>query len=152
MANETIIIKCGECGTKNRIPLSRINDFPVCGRCRAPLKMPKIYNEPVHVTDQSFESQVLESSYPVLLDCWAPWCQPCQTLSPVLTRLAKKYAGRIKIAKLNVDQNPVTASGYNVLSVPTMLLFKNGQLINALAGTYFEKDIEKHIEYITQDG
>ena len=145
MNTDSIIIKCNSCGTKNRIPKTRLNDNPICGKCRIPLSIGMIYDRPVDVTDQTFKDEVISFPGPVLVDCWAPWCGPCQMITPVLEQLAREDASRIKIAKLNVDENPVTASQYNVQSIPTMLLFKSGKNINRLVGALPKGDIEKHL-------
>jgi len=145
MNPESIIIRCDNCGTKNRIPNNRLNDFPVCGRCHTPLLRSGIYDRPVDITDQTFENEVISYPGPVLLDCWAPWCGPCKMITPVLEQLAREYAGKIKIAKLNVDENPVTSSQFAVQSIPTMLLFKNGKMVNRLVGALPKGEIEKQI-------
>ena len=79
-----------------------------------------------HVTDDNFESEVLQSSEPVLVDYWAEWCGPCKMIAPILDEVAKEYAGKLKIAKLNVDENPNTAMRFNVMSIPTLLVFQPG--------------------------
>ncbi len=150
MTSENIIIKCNNCGTKNRIPVQKVNDLPVCGRCHSPLKVKKEDGSTVIVTDQGFENQVLLSPFPVLLDCWAPWCGPCRMVAPVLDEMAKKYSGRMRIAKLNVDENPIIASKFNIMSIPTMLIFKNGKILNTLVGALPGHEIEKHIQNILQ--
>lgn len=145
MNPDSIIIRCKSCGTKNRIPKNRLNDSPVCGRCHTPLSKEKIYDYPVDITDQTFKDEVISYPGPVLVDCWAPWCGPCQMITPVLEQLAREYAGRIKIAKLNADENPVTASQFAVLSIPTILIFKNGKNVNRLVGAFPKNEIEKNI-------
>ena len=145
MSQDSIIIRCNNCGTKNRIPKDRLNDFPVCGRCHTPLSRGRIYDRPVDITDQTFNGEIISFPGPVLVDCWAPWCGPCQMMAPMLEQLAKDYAGRVKIAKLNVDENPLTASQYHILSIPTMLLFKNGQMVKPLIGALPKGEIEKHL-------
>jgi thioredoxin 2 len=142
---EHIIAACNNCGQKNRIPVSRQNDRPVCGKCRTPLTIENQVTQPVIVTDQNFNQEIDSHKGAVLLDCWAPWCGPCRMMTPVLEELAGNYAGRAKIAKLNVDENPATASRFFVQSVPTILLFKNGQLINTLVGALSRTEIEKHL-------
>jgi len=82
----------------------------------------------VHVTDDSFESDVLNSSDPVLVDYWAEWCGPCKMIGPVLEEIAQKYDGRLKVAKLNIDDNPNTPPRYGIRGIPTLMLFKNGEV------------------------
>ncbi len=148
MDQESIIVLCTHCGTKNRIPKSRLRDNPVCGKCRASLEITVAPAKPVNVTDKTFQREVLSHPGPVLMDCWAPWCGPCRMVAPVLDQLASEYTGRIKITKLNVDENPVTASQYGIQSIPTMLLFKNGKKVNALIGALPKQEIEKHLKTI----
>jgi thioredoxin 2 len=148
MSNESIIIRCNNCSTKNRIPQSRINDRPVCGKCGAQLSIGDFSDQPVDVTDKSFHTDVLSSPEPVIVDCWAPWCGPCRMVAPVLEQLASEYRGRVKIAKLNVDENPRTASQYSIQSIPTMLFFKNGEFVNQLIGALPKREIERHLELL----
>ena len=91
---------------------------------------------------------VLSYTGAVLVDCWAPWCGPCKMVAPVLDQLASEYAGRIKIAKLNVDENPMTASQYGIQSIPTMLLFKNGNQIDKLVGALPKQEIVRHLRTV----
>jgi thioredoxin 2 len=147
MDTDNFIIKCTNCGTKNRISKNRINDQPVCGKCHTILSIGG-YDSPVIVTDQTFQEDVISYPGPVLLDCWAPWCGPCRMIAPILEQLAKEYAGRIKIAKLNVDENPLTASKFAIKSIPTMLLFKNGERVNTLVGALSKSEIEKQLNSI----
>jgi thioredoxin 2 len=142
---ESIIVKCGTCGTKNRISKDRLNDKPVCGKCGERLPSIPKYDHPVDITDQSFENEITQHPGTVLLDCWAPWCGPCKAIAPVLEQLAKEYAGKVKIAKLNVDENPQTASRFGIRSIPTMMLFKNGEMVNTLVGALPKPEIEKHL-------
>jgi len=88
----------------------------------------------LHVNDKSFSSDVLQSELPVLVDFWATWCQPCKSIGPVVDELAKEYAGRVKIAKLNVDENPATPSQYSVRGIPTLILFKGGKVLEQIVG------------------
>lgn len=82
----------------------------------------------VHVTDDSFDNEVLQAGEPVLVDYWAEWCGPCKMIAPVLEEIAGKYSGRVKIAKLNIDDNPNTPPRYGIRGIPTLMLFKNGEV------------------------
>ena len=81
----------------------------------------------LHVTDASFKSEVLESSVPVLVDYWAEWCGPCKMIAPILEEVGKEYAGKLKVAKLNIDDNPKTPGEYGIRGIPTLILFKSGK-------------------------
>ena len=101
---------------------------------------------PVHVTDQSFQRDVLDSEVPVLVDFWAAWCGPCHMVAPILEAMAQKYAGQIKVAKLNVDQNRMRASQYQAISIPMLLMFKNGLPVGKLVGAHPQPNIERMIQ------
>jgi thioredoxin 2 len=149
MTGNSIIIPCPRCGTKNRIPADRKGGRAVCGKCKTPLPLPGSYaNHPVEVTDQSFSREVLQQAGPVLVDCWAPWCGPCRTVGPILDRLAEEYAGRVKIAKLNTDQNQRIAGQYQIQSIPTLLFFKGGRLVNRQVGALPGNEIERLLRSI----
>ena len=85
-------------------------------------------------TDKNFQSEVLDSAQPVLVDFWAPWCGPCRMIAPMIEELATEYKGAIKIGKLNIDESPQTPTSYNVSGIPTLLIFKAGQVVSQLVG------------------
>jgi thioredoxin 1 len=91
-------------------------------------------NEPIHVSDASFEKAVLQSTIPVIVDFWAPWCTPCKMVAPVLDKLAKEYDGKLLIAKVNTDDNPEWAGKYGVQGIPTMLFVANGKIVHRQVG------------------
>ena len=99
--------------------------------------------EAVEVTDATFEAEVLNSETPVVLDFWAEWCAPCRQLTPIIEQLAEKYQGRIKVVKLNIDDNPVTPGRYEVRAIPTVLAFQNGQVIQQLQGVRPKAEFEE---------
>lgn len=88
----------------------------------------------VQVNDKNFEVEVLQSDLPVLVDFWATWCGPCKSVSPIVDDLSKEYSGRVKVAKLNVDENPATPSQYGVRGIPTLILFKGGKILEQIVG------------------
>lgn len=97
-------------------------------------------------TDQNFEEEVLKSSQPVLVDFWAEWCPPCRALAPTIERLADAYAGKIKVGKVDTDSNRNTALKYNISSIPTVMLFKNGQVVQKFVGLRPERDYKEVLD------
>ena len=97
-------------------------------------------------TDQTFEQEVLQSNTPVVVDFWAEWCQPCRAVSPIIEELAKEYEGKVKVGKLNVDENPQTASKYGIMSIPSILFFKGGQPVKTMNGAQSKENYKKGIE------
>ncbi len=103
-------------------------------------------SKPIDVTDSSFQSEVLESSIPVLVDFWAAWCPPCKMIALVIEELAQQYAGKLKVCKLNVDSNSATATQYGIMSIPTLLLFKQGKLVDQIVGTVPKQHLVSRLE------
>lgn len=104
----------------------------------------------INVTDATFEMEVIKSQIPVLVDFWAQWCGPCQMQNPILEEVAKEFEGKIKVAKLNVDDNPATASQYSIMSIPTLILFKGEEVVKQMIGVQSKENLVKEIKKITQ--
>src|SRR5437868_5081665 len=130
---DTELIRCPACGATNRVPSERLRSGsqPVCGRCKTPLA---VTAHPLTVTDANFASEVEASQLPVLLDLWAPWCGPCRMIAPVIEQLAAELAGRVKVGKLNTDENRRTQARFGVRSIPTLLILKDGREVDRLVG------------------
>jgi thioredoxin len=148
------VIDCAKCSAKNRVDENRLADSEAkCGRCGAKLEAGAEKGagnggamKPQIITDASFQQEVLGASGPpMLVDCWAPWCGPCRIVGPIMDQLAAEADGRYRIAKLNVDENPMTASRYQIASIPTMLIFKNGALIDRIVGAQPKQAIAERL-------
>ncbi len=134
------LVICKNCGSKNRVDPNRaLRSVARCGRCGELLESPTNQAQTpaagvLVVTDDSFERDVLKSPGVSLVDCWAPWCGPCRMIGPIMEQLAAESNGRYRIAKLNVDDNPHAASQFQIQSIPTMLIFKDGKLVDRIIG------------------
>jgi thioredoxin 2 len=144
-ASESKLIPCASCGATNRVPLEKLrgNVQPVCGRCKSPLGLA---SHPVVVTDANFAREVGQSPLPVLLDMWAAWCGPCRMIAPVVEQLAAELAGRVRVGKLNVDENPQVAARFGVQSIPTLLVLKNGREVDRLVGVQPKQEILRRLQ------
>lgn len=139
------IVRCQSCGANNRVDREKIaqGNEAVCARCKQPLKAS---TKPITVTDATFAAAVEHSPLPVLLDLWAPWCGPCRMIAPVLEELAAEMAGRVRIAKLNIDENQATAARFNVLSIPTLLILESGREVDRIIGAMPKSEIRQRLE------
>jgi thioredoxin 1 len=101
---------------------------------------------PKHIMDTEFESEVIRSEIPAVVDFWAEWCAPCKLLEPAIEKLADELRGKVKFYKLNVDDNPQTTSNYGIMSIPTLIIFKDGKPVNQLVGVRPKEELKKFIE------
>lgn len=147
--NDVEMVRCAVCGAMNRVPLDKIQGGrePVCGRCKSPLRVPA---GPLAVTDATFAEQVERSPLPVLLDMWAPWCGPCRMVAPVMEQLSAELAGRVRVAKMNVDENPVTSGRFRIQSIPALLVFRNGREVDRIVGAQPKTEIMRRIQPLVQ--
>lgn len=144
---ETQLIPCPACGVKNRVPVEKLRQGlePVCGRCKSDLSAS---THPLIATDGNFEQEIERSPLPVLVDMWAPWCGPCRMIAPIVEQLAAELAGQVRVAKLNTDENPMTASRFNVRSIPTLLVLKDGKEIDRLVGAFPKQEILRRLQAV----
>jgi|SRR5579871_4354225 len=143
-STEALLVRCSDCSAVNRVPQEKVDQRldPVCGRCKKPLR---IY-EPMTITDANFFTEVERAPGLVLIDMWAPWCGPCRMVAPIVEQLAREWAARVRVGKLNIDENPSTAERFNVRSIPTVLIFKDGREIGRVVGAQPKSEIVSRLE------
>ncbi len=143
-SEDSVIYACSACGKPNRILRTRLRDDPSCGQCKQ-----KVFpRKPVTITDASWKKEVEDSPIPVLVDFWAPWCGPCRAVAPVLETIAGERAGKLKIAKLNVDENPTTAARFAVQAIPTMIIFRGPLEVDQIRGALPKAALEDRIDRV----
>jgi thioredoxin 2 len=144
------VLRCTECGAKNRIPADKMHVEARCGKCGAGLQTGDLLaGHPLIVTDGTFIRKVLKSPLPVLLDCYAPWCGACRLIDPFIEELAGEWSGRIRVGKLNVDENKGVASKFQISGTPTLLIFDNGKLKERFTGALSKQHImQKMVPYL----
>ena len=138
------LIRCPACEATNRVPLDKLQSglAPVCGRCKTPLPVSSV----ITVTDATFPEEVERSTLPVLVDMWAEWCGPCRMIAPAVEQLAKEMAGRLKVAKLNIDENPATAARFQIQSIPALLVLKDGREVDRMIGVQPKSEIARRLQ------
>src|SRR5437764_672509 len=141
------MVRCPTCGATNRVPNDRLREGlkPVCGRCKTVLALD---NHPITITDANFTNEVEQSPLPVLLDLWAPWCGPCRMVAPAIEELAVELAGRVRVCKLNVDENPMTSARFQVRGIPALLIFRNGREVDRIVGAQPKSAIARRVEQV----
>jgi thioredoxin 2 len=146
MSPENFVVICSRCRAKNRIRGDRWGDPAACGKCHTPLPSSAAFPErTVDVFDWNFKGQVLDFPGSVLVEFFAPWCGYCQRLAPVIDELGREYAGRVKVALLNIDLNGKTASEYGIQSTPALFFYKKGRLLDRVQGALPKEEIERHL-------
>ncbi|MHB8810551.1 MAG: thioredoxin [Desulfobulbaceae bacterium] len=140
----SVIIQCPACGAKNRVPAEKQHLRPKCGRCGQGLAGAG-HGTVRELDDLSFNRIVNESALPVLVDFYSPTCGPCRMLAPVIDTIARNFAGRLLVAKLDTSRHQMAASRYQIRGVPTLLFFKNGSLVEQMVGAAPQAEIERRI-------
>ncbi|WP_456385887.1 thioredoxin [Desulfolithobacter sp.] len=143
---DTITV-CPACGAKNRIPAAKAHLKPKCGRCGQPMPAGTT-GSVVELGDHNFQQVTSGSSLPVLVDFYSPTCGPCQMLAPVIDKIARNYAGRAIVGKLDASRHQMTASRFQIRGVPTLLFFKNGQVVDQLVGAVPQQEIEQRLNVL----
>jgi len=129
--NNLAILRCRNCETKNRVKLEKISSLPLCGKCGNKLKIPE---GTISIEGSEFSREVLAETIPTALDFWAPWCGPCRMMGPILDDIARSYPGRIKVVKINSDENPNLSMKFGIQGIPTLILFRDGKEVNRMVG------------------
>jgi thioredoxin 2 len=142
----TVYVKCSQCGSVNRL-VDREGERPVCGKCKSPLDISNATSDrPLAVTDENFHYEVITAKIPVLVDFFATWCGACRSLEPALEAVASRHKGKLKVGKLDVQQNPANARTYQIRATPTLIIFREGQLAERVEGALPETQLEALVE------
>jgi thioredoxin 2 len=139
------VAACNNCGTKNRIPADKQHLGPKCGKCKTTISL-STAAVPVELDDSTFTGFISRAAKPVMIDFFSPTCGPCRMLAPVIDTMARKFYGRVIIAKLDTSRNQMTAAQYRIKGVPTLLFFKNGKLVDQVTGALPEQDLARLLE------
>lgn len=140
--NDSVKLTCAACGQANRVPASRLAAGPKCGVCGAALADGSVAELDAAAHDKATRGDDL----PLLVDYWAPWCGPCRMIAPMVEELANENHGSFKIGKMNIDENPSTPQTYGVSSIPTLMIFKNGQPVQSFVGVRPKTQLQQAID------
>jgi thioredoxin 2 len=144
--NGTLYVKCSKCGSINRV-VDKEGERPVCGKCKSALDTSRATSDkPLAVTDASFHEEVIAARIPVLVDFFATWCGACRSLEPALQAVSSRHKGRLKVSKLDVEQNPGSARTYQIRATPTLIVFREGKLAERVEGALPERQLETLVE------
>jgi thioredoxin 2 len=139
-----IVVTCSACGQKNRLAYGRLGDTVRCGTCKQALSAP---TEPIEMSSsQDFDRLIAQSSLPIVVDYWAPWCGPCRMVAPELQKVAARQAGRVLVVKVNTDALSDLGQRFNVRSIPTLAIFSGGREVARVAGARPAQEIEQFID------
>ncbi len=137
-----IHIVCPHCATTNRLDANRLNNQPKCGKCKQAL----FTGQPVELNSQNFSRFISQNDIPVVVDFWAPWCGPCKMMAPAFAQAAGQLEPNIRLAKLNTEQEQAIAGNFGIRSIPTLIIFKNGQEVARQAGAMSLPDIVRWVQ------
>ena len=137
--SETVTLGCAHCYAINRVNVARLADGPKCGKCKAPL----FSGEPINLTKANFNAVIERSGLPVVVDFWASWCAPCKMMTPIFSHAAQTLEPKMRFAKLDTEAETALASRFSVRSIPTLIVFKNGQEVARQAGVMQEAQLRQ---------
>ncbi len=146
MPGKTVLLRCGNCAAVNRVPAARLKDRPRCGKCRTQLEFPSM---PVEATASNFDVEALGWPGAVLVFFWAPWCAHCRGMFPIIEELARRRAGLVKVATVNTEKEHLLARRFDVVSVPRLALYRNGEKLNEINGAVQRRQLEEWLDYWT---